>query len=204
MFPSVWQLFGFFTRWDFILYALVMSIYGGLLYLAIQKIERIEREEGVHSPRYLHYRALHRFAYPSLSGTVGAQSVLFAKAFVELLATTARHWQHDGFAEEESLPLPYPPSSAGGNATDALPSSMDLPVPVHYDRVSQNMFLYWQTYFVFFSMLGAIFAQIKYLNDGLRRFDASYSVPVFTSFWIILSVVSGMIFYRSEHKSEMG
>jgi hypothetical protein len=76
---TVFQLFGFFARWDFVLYALVVGLYSGLLYMSIQKIERIETEEGVHAPRYMHYRALHRFAYPALSGTVGAQSVLFAK-----------------------------------------------------------------------------------------------------------------------------
>src|SRR4051812_38303881 len=42
----------------------------------------------------------HRFCYAALSGTVGAQSVLFAKCFAELLMATIRgagvlfaHWQ---------------------------------------------------------------------------------------------------------------
>jgi len=93
---TVFQLFGFFARYDFVLYALVVGGYSGLLYMSLVKIERIEREEGVQSPRYAHYRALHRFAYPALSGTVGAQSVLFAKCVVELLANTARHWSSGG------------------------------------------------------------------------------------------------------------
>lgn len=190
------QLFTFFTRWSFILYATIMTIYIGVLYMFIQKIEKIEKDEGVHSPRYLHYRGLHRFAYPSLSGTVGAQSVLFAKAFVSLLTNTVRHWNA---SDEEVIPLAasHTLSTDGTmqNVTEGLPDSVDT-APIILHHVSENMFVHWQTYFIFAAMLGAIFAQIKYLNEGLKRFDASYAVPVFTSFWIILSVLSGMIFYQ--------
>jgi uncharacterized membrane protein len=197
------QLFDFFTHWDFLLYAIIMSGYIATLYLFIQKIEKIEAEDGVHSPRYLHYKALHRFAYPSLSGTVGAQSVLFAKAFVELLSNTVHHWGR--FDEEEFAPVPIATTAlidmtatgvaGGSNYTDSLPGSVAV-LPTVLPHLSHNMFVHWQTYFIFAAMLGAIFAQIKYLNEGLKRFDASYAVPVFTSFWIILSVLSGMIFYR--------
>jgi len=45
-------------------------------------------------------------------------------------------------------------------------------------------------------MFCSIYFQIKWLNDGLKRFDVSYCVPVFQSFWISVSVVSGMVFYR--------
>ena len=31
----------------------------------------------------------------------------------------------------------------------------------------------------------------RWLNHGLIRFDSSYCIPVFTSFWILLSVASG-------------
>jgi len=40
-----------------------------------------------------------------------------------------------------------------------------------------------------------IFFQIRWLNSGLRRFDALYIVPVFQSFWILVSVISGMVFF---------
>lgn len=40
---------------------------------------------GVAQSLYLQYRGMHRFAYPAASGVVGAQSVLFAKCFVELI-----------------------------------------------------------------------------------------------------------------------
>ena len=97
-----------------------------------------------------------RFAYPAIAGTVGAQSVLFAKCAVELIINTARH--------------------------------------------QGSMFVHYQSYLIVACMFGTIFLQIKWLNDGLIRFDTSYIVPVFVSFWIVLSVMSGMIFFK-EHES---
>jgi uncharacterized integral membrane protein len=194
---SVFELFGFFARWEFVLYAIVVAVFITVLYLAIARIEIIEREDGITSTKYLQYKALHRFAYPALSGTVGAQSVLFAKCVVELSANTVRHFRQPDTPTPEATQTLVTVSSllagAASNATSiALPGVGSIGV-----SVSQNMFVHWQSYLVLILMLLCIFAQIKYLNDGLRRFDASYSVPVFTSFWILLSVVSGMIFYRS-------
>jgi len=60
----------------------------------------------------------------------------------------------------------------------------------------ENVFLLYQTYLVLIGLGASIFFQIRWLNDGLLRFDASYTVPVFTAFWILLSATSGLIFYR--------
>ena len=62
------------------------------------------------------------------------------------------------------------------------------------------MFMYYQSYFVIFCMFCTIFLQITWLNHGLRRFDSAYTVPVFQSFWIVVSVCSGMVFYREYHE----
>ncbi len=37
--------------------------------------------------------------------------------------------------------------------------------------------------------------QIYWLNCGLARWDALNNVPVFQSFWILVSVVGGGVFY---------
>jgi uncharacterized membrane protein len=61
---------------------------------------------------------------------------------------------------------------------------------------SGNMFVYPQTWIIL-TLLGiTIFCQIKWLNEGLQQFDASYTVPVFQAFWILLSVISGLMFYK--------
>lgn len=85
-------------------------------------------------------------------GTIGAQSVLFAKCVVELV--------------------------------------------VGVIKKRGNAFVHFQPYLIILAVCACVFLQIKWLNDGLKRFDASYIVPVFVSFWIILSVASGMIFYQ--------
>ena len=148
---SVEQLFNFYTRGPFIAYALAIAIYMGVLYTSIKKMEMLETINPT-SPQYIKLRPYHRFAYASISGTVGAQSVLFAKCSVELIANSI---QGKGM-----------------------------------------MFKYYQTYFVLSAMFCTIFLQIGWLNNGLRRFDSAYTVPVFQSFWIVISVCSGMVFYK--------
>jgi len=59
-----------------------------------------------------------------------------------------------------------------------------------------DVLVHYQTYLVLVGLGASIFFQIRWINDGLRRFDASYTVPVFTAFWILLCAVSGLIFYH--------
>jgi len=113
-------------------------------------MEKLEHE-GRNSAQYLRFRYLHRLSYPSVSGAIGAQSVLFAKCSVEL--------------------------------------------SINWFRNNDVIFYHYQTYLVLICMLLTICLQIKWLNDGLKRFDASFTVPVFTAFWIVLSVTSGLVFY---------
>ena len=58
------------------------------------------------------------------------------------------------------------------------------------------MFVYPGTYGVLLGLGVTIFFQIRWLNSGLRLFPALYVVPVFQSFWILVSVISGMIFFQ--------
>lgn len=57
------------------------------------------------------------------------------------------------------------------------------------------MFVYWGTYFVLLGLGVTIYLQIRWLNSGLRMFSALMIVPIFQSFWILVSVISGMIFF---------
>ena len=58
------------------------------------------------------------------------------------------------------------------------------------------MFLFPGTYAVLTGLGVTIFFQIRWLNSGLRLFPALYIVPVFQSFWILVSVISGMVFFQ--------
>lgn len=51
------------------------------------------------------------------------------------------------------------------------------------------------SWFVIVSMALCIFLQIKWLNEGLKKFDALYMVPVFQAFWILFSVFAGLVVY---------
>ena len=150
---TVQQLFGFYHQAEFITYATAVILFCIWCYTQLHKLERLEADEGKESPLYLSQRSRHRFYYPALAGTIGAQSVLFAKCTVELFMNT--------FGEQQN-----------------------------------NMFVEWPSYVVMACMFGSIFAQIRYLNEGLRRFSSTYSIPVFQAFWILVSVVSGLIYYR--------
>jgi hypothetical protein len=58
-----------------------------------------------------------------------------------------------------------------------------------------NMFLYPTTYAVLFGVGVSVYFQVKWLNDGLLQYDALFILPVFQAFWILVSVISGMIYF---------
>lgn len=149
---SLDQLFSFFLRWPFIIYAVIVTTFIIFTYIKIRYYESIEHDPYQYTPTK---ETWHRLAYPAASGTIGAQSVLFAKCLVEMIVNAFQ---------------------------------------------KRGLFLTrWQSYFIIIALAVCIAMQIKWLNDGLRRFDASFEVPVFQAFWVLLSVASGMIFY-SEYK----
>jgi magnesium transporter len=55
---------------------------------------------------------------------------------------------------------------------------------------------YVPTYAVLLAMAMTITLQVYWLNCGLSRWDALYIVPVFSSFWILFSVIGGGVFYE--------
>jgi hypothetical protein len=51
------------------------------------------------------------------------------------------------------------------------------------------------TYMVIFCLVSCIVLQIYWLNQGLARFESLYNVPIFTSTWIVGTVLGGGVFY---------
>eukprot|EP00656_Telonema_subtile_P009459 TRINITY_DN14445_c0_g1_i1.p1 TRINITY_DN14445_c0_g1~~TRINITY_DN14445_c0_g1_i1.p1 ORF type:complete len:276 (-),score=62.92 TRINITY_DN14445_c0_g1_i1:57-884(-) len=41
-----------------------------------------------------------------------------------------------------------------------------------------------------------LWCQVHYLNQALKMFDALYVVPVYQIFWIVMGILSGLIFYQ--------
>ena len=57
------------------------------------------------------------------------------------------------------------------------------------------LFFHWQSYAIFLLLTLAVVVQIHYLNEGLRQFTSTYIIPVYQSFWILTSTVSGLVFF---------
>lgn len=147
------QLFSFYLRWPFIIYATIVISFMVVTLSFIKHFESIEHDPIRYTPEK---EMWHRITYPALSGTIGAQSVLFAKCLIEMIVNAFQ---------------------------------------------KRGMFLvHWQAYLVIFALVACIVFQIKWLNDGLLRFDATFEVPIFQAFWVLLSVISGLIFYN-EYRS---
>ena len=90
----------------------------------------------------------------------------------------------------------YPSISGAIGSASVLFAKCFMELILNTIHNKSNMFVHISSYLVIIAMFGSITLQIKWLNDALKRFDASYCVPVFQSFWILLSVVSGLIFYE--------
>ena len=56
-----------------------------------------------------------------------------------------------------------------------------------------NLFLHVGTYVILLSMGLCIYFQVYYLNEALKRVEATIVVPVFQTFWTLISVVGGMV-----------
>ncbi|KAJ1627325.1 hypothetical protein T492DRAFT_1146332 [Pavlovales sp. CCMP2436] len=89
-----------------------------------------------------------------------------------------------------------------GNLGDAVglsftPQSVITPIG-SVSLVSNLLFarlLRWETYMI---LLGALFSapsQLRYLNAGLRHFEALFIVPVFYAFWVFGSITVGGIYF---------
>ena len=56
-----------------------------------------------------------------------------------------------------------------------------------------NLFLHFGTYVILGSMITCIVLQVHYLNEALQRVEATIVVPVFQTFWTLVSVAGGFV-----------
>lgn len=56
-------------------------------------------------------------------------------------------------------------------------------------------YVHWQSYLILAGLGATIYLQLLWLNGALILFDALYVVPVFQTFWILCSVVGGLVVY---------
>jgi len=58
-----------------------------------------------------------------------------------------------------------------------------------------NQWKYFGTYFIFISMMVCIFSQIHWLAQGLQRFDAVFTIPVFQCTTITITIAAGGVYF---------
>ncbi|KAJ1620157.1 magnesium transporter, partial [Pavlovales sp. CCMP2436] len=58
-----------------------------------------------------------------------------------------------------------------------------------------NQLLRWETYMLLIGVIISAPSQLRYLNAGLRHFEALFIVPVFYVFWIFGSITVGGIYF---------
>ena len=59
-----------------------------------------------------------------------------------------------------------------------------------------NQFAHFFAYVEIIGLLVCVFLQMKLLNMGLEKADALFIVPVYQVFWVVMSVVAGMIYFQ--------
>ncbi|OQR92948.1 hypothetical protein THRCLA_08585, partial [Thraustotheca clavata] len=52
------------------------------------------------------------------------------------------------------------------------------------------------TYAIISGLVACLLCQISFLNGGLKRFDALVVIPVYQSFWILMSVLGGIMYFE--------
>lgn len=62
-----------------------------------------------------------------------------------------------------------------------------------------NQLLQVQPYLMAGAMGGCVFLQLRYLNTSLTKADALLVVPIYQVFWVLLNVLSGMMYFQEYH-----
>ena len=83
--------------------------------------------------------------------------------------------------------------SIGGFTAAYAKASIEL---IKTSILGDNQFTHIGTYFIIFMMGGSVCLQIKFLNAGLKRYEAMYIVPVYQVFWIISGILAGMFYFH--------
>jgi uncharacterized membrane protein len=83
--------------------------------------------------------------------------------------------------------------SIGGMTAAYAKASIEL---VKTSIFGENQFTNIGTYVILGMMVSSVAIQIKFLNAGLKRYEAMYVVPVYQVFWIISGILAGMFYFH--------
>lgn len=83
--------------------------------------------------------------------------------------------------------------SIGGITAAYAKASIEL---IKTSILGENQFGFAGTYIIIGIMILSVTLQIKFLNAGLKRYEAMYVVPVYQVFWIISGILAGMFYFH--------
>lgn len=101
-------------------------------------------------PAYAAYARWHPLAYAAMAGSIGGQTVMFAKSMGEIVKATA---------------------------------------------AGSNQFVFFFTYVILVCMVACTVGEQHFLASGLQLFDAMLVVPVFSSAFMIITVLGGAAYF---------
>lgn len=88
----------------------------------------------------------------------------------------------------------------GGQSVLLAKSTVELiKTEIWWDHDNYAAFQQYQTYLIIGGMITCLISQIVILNGGLERFDALLMIPVYQSFWILSSVLGGILYFEEYH-----
>lgn len=85
----------------------------------------------------------------------------------------------------------------GGQSVLLAKSTVELvKTAIWGEGLDSDAFHHFQTYVIIIGMATCLLFQITTLNGGLKRFDALVIIPVYQSFWILTSVLGGIMYFE--------
>lgn len=84
----------------------------------------------------------------------------------------------------------------GGQSVLLAKSTVELLKSAIWGDAGVYMFTQFTSYVIAAGMGACLFFQVHFLNGGLARFDALVVIPVYQSFWILTSVLGGIMYFE--------
>ncbi|KAJ0406689.1 hypothetical protein ATCC90586_008106 [Pythium insidiosum] len=84
----------------------------------------------------------------------------------------------------------------GGQSVLLAKSTVELLKSAIWGNGGSAVFTRPAPYFIVFGLFLCLACQVHFLNGGLARFDALIVIPVYQSFWILMSVLGGIMYFE--------
>jgi len=119
--------------------------------------------------------------------------------FVVFLSLAKKRIEQTGVGENELFHVICYGGIAGtfgGQSVLLAKSTVELIKTALWGNGTTDVFSHHEVYIMVGGMVTCLFCQITTLNGGLKRFDALVMIPVYQSFWILTSILGGVMYFE--------